>query len=108
MANEEAPADSEAAGMEFRVAILLAACAVLAATIGLLSSRASGDAGGDATAAIRGDVRRGSEIVNDAARIYAEDAPLAFQVAEADLRAAEAQASRESATGLAQELLGNE
>lgn len=98
----------EPAGADLRIAVLLAVCAVLAAAIGLRASTVNGNAGGDATSAVRGDVHRGSEIVQDATRIYAEDAPQAYQVAEADLRAAAATQAAAGATGIAREILAVE
>ena len=108
MTREDSRETTESAGAEVRIAVLLAVCAVLAAGIGLRSSMVSGDAGGNATAAIRGAARRGAEIDNVAARIYSEDAPLALPVAEADLRASAAKRAATDQSGIAKELLSVE
>jgi hypothetical protein len=59
---------------------------VVGVFIGLRASTVNGGAGGDATSAVRGDVKRGAAIVDDAERLYAEDAGLGLQIAEAEIR----------------------
>jgi hypothetical protein len=66
--------------------VLVAVTAVVGVVIGFHASNVHGSAGGDATSAVRGDVKRGAAIVDDAERLYAEDAAIAFQMAEAQIR----------------------
>lgn len=66
--------------------MLLAVTAIVGVLIGWRASTISGAAGGDATAAVRGDVKRGAAIVDDAQRLFIEDAGIAYQIAEAEIR----------------------
>jgi hypothetical protein len=66
--------------------VLVAVTAVIGVIIGYTASTVNGNAGGNATSAVRGDVIRGAAIVNDSQRLYAEDAGIAFQMAEAEIR----------------------
>jgi hypothetical protein len=87
------------------VAVLLACAAVVAAIIG---ARAAiiGDEGSDTWhSAIREDVKHGAGLVEDVRFIYVEEAPLAFQVAEGNVRAEEAHRQAKSTSGLTRELL---
>lgn len=87
------------------VAVLLACAAVVAAIIGARAAIV-GDSGSDTWhGAIREDVKRGAGLVEDVRFIYTEDAPLAFQVAEGEVRAEEAHREAEGTSGLTRELL---
>ncbi len=87
------------------VAVLLACAAVVAAIIGARAAIV-GDAGSDTWhGAIREDVKHGAALVEDVRFIYVEEAPLAFQVAEGNVRAEEAHRQAKSESGLTRELL---
>jgi hypothetical protein len=78
---------------------------VLAVIAGFRASTVDGQGSGDTTKAIRGDNKRGEEIRQDAGFLYAEDAPLAYQIAEAQIRSEEAAKAAADQSGITADLL---
>jgi hypothetical protein len=78
--------------------VLLAVATIVGVAIGFRASNLSGAAGGDGTTAVRDDIRRGGAIIDAARKVYAEDAPLAFQMAEVELRADQDRSTAADAT----------
>jgi hypothetical protein len=87
------------------VAVLLACAAVVAAIIGARAAIV-GDAGSDTWhTSVREDVKAGAGLVEDVRFVYTEDAPLAFQVSEGNVRAEEAHREARGTSGLTREIL---
>jgi len=87
------------------VAVLLACAAVVAAIIGARAAMVGDDGSDTWHGAVREDVKRGAGLVEDVRFVYTEEAALAFQVAEGEVRAEEARREARQSAGLAQELL---
>ena len=93
---------------DMRVAILLAAAALIAAGVGIRAATLS-DAGTDSwQTAIREEVRRDARIVSDVRRLYGEDAAVAFDIAEMQIRAEEGVKEAGSSKGPAAGVLRSE
>lgn len=91
-----------------RVAILLALAALVAAGIGVRAAMLS-DRGGDTwQTAIREEVRRDARIVSDVRRLYGEDARVAYDIAELQIRAEEARKEARATKGPAAGVLRSE
>ena len=71
------------------VALLLAVAAVLAAVITLVALNSSSDASSAWQSALRQEVARGVNAVNDIHYVYEVEAPAAFQVATSEVQAEE-------------------
>jgi hypothetical protein len=87
------------------VAVLLACAAVVAAIIGARAAMVGDDGSDTWHSAVREDVKRGAGLVEDVRFVYTEEAALAFQVAEGEVRAEEATREAQGSSGLAKELL---
>jgi hypothetical protein len=87
------------------VAVLLACAAVVAAIIGARAAMVGDDGSDTWHSSIREDVKRDAALVEDVRFVYTEDAPLAFQVSEGNVRAEEAHREAEGTSGLTQEML---
>ena len=87
------------------VAVLLACAAVVAAIIGARAAIVGDDGSDTWHSSVREDVKRGAGLVEDVRFVYTEEAQLAFQVAEGEVRAEEALREAKASTGLAAELL---
>ena len=87
------------------VAVLLACAAVVAAIIGARAAIVGDDGSDTWHSAVREDVKRGAGMVEDVRFMYSEEAPLAFQVAEGNVRAEEAHEQAKGTSGLTRELL---
>lgn len=87
------------------VAVLLACAAVVAAIIGARAAIVGDDGSDTWHGAVREDVKRGAGLVEDVRFVYSEEAPLAFQVSEGEIRAEEARREARGTSGLTKELL---
>jgi len=87
------------------VAVLLACAAVVAAVIGARAALIGDDGSDTWHTSVREDVKAGAGLVEDVRYVYTEEAQLAFQVAEGEVRAEEARREARSESGLARELL---
>jgi len=87
------------------VAVLLACAGVVAAILGARAAMVGDDGSDTWHGAVREDVKRGAGLVEDVRFVYTEEAALAFQVAEGEVRAEEARREARQSAGLAQELL---
>ncbi len=72
-----------------RVAVTLAAAAVLAACLGARAAIVLGSAGDDLQSAVRTDLKRDAAIVEDVRFVYQDEAPQAFRYAKAVILAQE-------------------
>lgn len=91
-----------------RVAVLLAAAALIAAGVGVRAATLS-DAGSDTwQTAIREEVRRDARLVSDVRRLYAEDAAVAYDIAELQIRAQEARREARGSEGAVASVLRSE
>lgn len=101
-------AGSSAPETNVRVAILLAAAALIAATIGIRAATLS-DSGSDSwQTAIREEVRRDARIVSDVRRLYAEEAVVAYDIAELQIRAEEGRTEARASSGSVAAVLRSE
>src|ERR687894_2023674 len=87
------------------VAVLLACAAVVAAIIGARAALVGDDGSDTWHSAVREDVKAGAALVEDVRFVYTEDAPLAFQVSEGNIRAEEAHREARGTSGLTREIL---
>jgi hypothetical protein len=87
------------------VAVLLACAAVVAAIIGARAALVGDDGSDTWHTSVREDVKAGAGLVEDVRFVYTEDAPLAFQVAEGNVRAEEAHREARGTSGLTREML---
>jgi hypothetical protein len=87
------------------VAVLLACAAVVAAIIGARAAVVGDDGSDTWHSAVREDVKRDAGLVEDVRFVYSEEAPLAFQVSEGEVRADEAHEQAKGTSGLTRELL---
>lgn len=87
------------------VAVLLACAAVVAAIIGARAALIGDDGSDTWHTSVREDVKAGAGLVEDVRYVYTEEAQLAFQVAEGEVRAEEARREAQGESGLVLELL---
>lgn len=87
------------------VAVLLACAAVVAAIIGARAALIGDDGSDTWHTSVREDVKAGAGLVEDVRYVYTEEAQLAFQVAEGEVRAEEARREAEGESGLVREIL---
>src|SRR3712207_6794467 len=87
------------------VAVLLACAAVVAAIIGARAALIGDDGSDTWHTSVREDVKAGAGLVEDVRFVYTEEAQLAFQVAEGEVRAEEARREAQGESGLVKELL---
>ena len=78
---------------------MLAAAAVLAAGIGARTSMLSDSAGGSWQSAVRQEVKKSAAAVEDIRFVYAEEAPVAYRVVRARIRAEELRREADRTTG---------
>ena len=83
------------------VALLLASAAVLAAIIATRASFLANEAAGHWQQAVRSEIKRAAATVEDVRYVYTSEAPLAYRIAEAQVRE---QAFREAAEGATGEI----
>ena len=106
-ADRPAPGD-EGQDTSIAIAVLLAAAAVLAATLGFRSALL-GDSGSDTWhEAVREDVKRGAGLVEDVRFVYEEEAPAALQVAADTIQAEENERAADGKSGEVAALLRTE
>lgn len=87
------------------LAVLLAVAAIAAAAIGARASLLSGGASGDWQQAVRQEVKAAAAAVEDIRFVYGDEAPQAYRVVEATVRAEEYRAAAQEGTGLARSVL---
>lgn len=102
------PVAAEQASTDLRVAVLLASAALIAAGVGVRAATLS-DSGSDTwQTAIREEVRRDARLVSDVRRLYAEDAAVAYDIAELWIRAQEARREARASQGSVASVLRSE
>jgi hypothetical protein len=86
------------AGKDRVVALLLAAAAVAAAILATWASFTTSSASSNWQAAVRAEIRRSTATVEDVRRTFGDDASLAYEITQAQVRGEEFLAAAEAAT----------
>lgn len=102
---EPTPSKAQSAWGDRAVAVLLALAAVVGIALGARAALVRSSATDAWQGALRAEIKRAAAAVEDVRYVYVAEAPVAFEVDEAKLRAAEARRGAAGASGVARRAL---